>query len=106
MEKASLDVVCWKGAVGLGFEEEADGFEEVGFWVDDGGEVFGLCTGEKGDDFGEEFELVGGGAGGGGSSALDVGFGGFGHADPEGGDLFVEGSGEVLWIGGSAFEEV
>ena len=99
LEKASLDVICWQGAVGLGFEEEADGFEKVGFWVDDGGEVFWLGTGEKGDDFGEEFEFVGGGAGRGGGSALDIGFSGFGHADAEGGDLFVEGGGKVLLMG-------
>jgi len=65
-EEFALDVEGGEGAVGEGFEEEADAFEEVVFRVDDGGFDVAAVAVQEGGDFGEEAEFVHGGFGGGG----------------------------------------
>ncbi len=91
-----MDVVRGQGAVGEGLEEEAHGFEEVVFGVDDGGFDVAAVAVEECGDFREEAQFVGGGFGGVGGAGADVELGGFGHAVAEGGDFFVGGGGEVL----------
>jgi hypothetical protein len=71
-----LDVVRGKTTVAEGFQEEADGFEEVDFGVDDS--VFETVLIEESDDFWEQLELVARGLVA--LAAFVVGFGGLRHA--------------------------
>ena len=90
-----MDVVGGELAVREGFEEKSDGFEEVVFWVYDGGFDVARVAVEKGGYFGEETEFVHGWLVG--LAGVDVELGCFGHADAEVGDLFISHCIQVLW---------
>ena len=82
-----MDVVGGELAVREGFEEEANGFKKVVFWVYYGGlDVSGVAV-EKGGYFGEKTEFVHGWLVG--LAGIDVELGCFGHTDAEIGDLFI-----------------
>ena len=95
-EEFALNVVGGEGAVVEGFEEEAHGFEEIVFRVDDRVFDVSAVAVEERRHFGEHAQFVHGGARGGRGACEDVCFGSFGHADAEGGDFVVGHAVEIL----------